>query len=203
MKSGFPELSWERICLQYRRPQFDSWAGKIHWRQKWLHTAVFWPGKFHRLYTPWVAKSWTWLSDFHFTFTYTWKKLQDQAISSVQSLSCVRLFATPWITARKASLSITNSWSSPKLMSIKLLMPSSHLILCCPLLLLPSIFPSLRVLSSESLLYIRWPSIGASASASVLPMNIQNWFPLRLTGLISLLFKGLSKDFSSTTVQKH
>ena len=149
MKSGFPELSWERICLQYRRPQFDSWAGKIHWRQKWLHTAVFWPGKFHRLYTPWVAKSWTWLSDFHFTFTYTWKKLQDQAISSVQSLSCVRLFATPWITARKASLSITNS--------IESVMPSSHLILCCPFLLRPPIPPSIRVSSNESTLRMRWP----------------------------------------------
>ena len=77
--------------------------------------------------------------------------------SSVQSLSCVRFFVTPWIAARPASLSITNSQSSPKLMSIKLVMPSSHLILCRPLLLLPSIPPSIRVFSNESTLRMRWP----------------------------------------------
>ena len=72
-----------------------------------------------------------------------------------------------------------------------------------PFLLLPSIFPSIRVFSNELALHIRWQSIGASASTSVLPMNIQGWSPLRLTGLISLLFKGLSRVFSSTTVRKH
>ena len=77
--------------------------------------------------------------------------------SSVQSLSRVRLFATPWIPARQASLSITNSQSPPKLMSIELVMPSSHLILCCPLLHLLPIFPSIRVFSNESALRIRWP----------------------------------------------
>ena len=77
--------------------------------------------------------------------------------SSVQSLSHVWLFATPWIAARQASLSITNSWSSPKLMSIKLVMPSSHLILCHSLLLLPPIPPSIRVFSNESTLHMRWP----------------------------------------------
>ena len=77
--------------------------------------------------------------------------------SSVQSLSCVRLFVTPWITARQASLSITNSRSSPKLMSVELVMPSDHLILCRPLLLLPSIPPSIRVFSNESTLCMRWP----------------------------------------------
>ena len=78
-------------------------------------------------------------------------------ISSVQSLSRVRLFATPWITAPQASLSITNSQSSLKLMSIESVMPSSHLILCCPLLLLPLILPSIRVFSNESTLHMRWP----------------------------------------------
>ena len=77
--------------------------------------------------------------------------------SSVQSLNCVRLLVTPWTAARQASLSITNSRSSLKLMSIKLVMPSSHLILCHPLLLLPSIFPSIKVFSDESALHIRWP----------------------------------------------
>ena len=79
------------------------------------------------------------------------------SISSVQSLSRVRLFATPRIAACQASLSITNSWSSLKLMSIESVMPSSHLILCHPLLLLPSIFPSMRVFSNESALRMRWP----------------------------------------------
>ena len=77
--------------------------------------------------------------------------------SSVQSLSCVWLFATSWIAAHQASLSITNSWSSPKLMSIESVMPSSHLILCRPLLLLPPIPNSIRVFSNESILHRRWP----------------------------------------------
>ena len=78
-----------------------------------------------------------------------------------------------------------------------------HLILCHPLLLPPSIFPSIRVFSNESLLHIRWPKYGASVSASVLPMNIQDWSPLGWTGCISLQSKGLSRVFSNTTVQKH
>ena len=78
-------------------------------------------------------------------------------ISSVQSLSRVPLFSTPWIAARLASLSITNSWSSLKLMSIESVMPSSHLILCCPLFLLPPIPPSIRAFSNESTLRMRWP----------------------------------------------
>ena len=93
--------------------------------------------------------------------------------SEVRSISCVRLFATPWTAALQASLSITNSQSLLKLKSIESMMPSNHLILCCPLFLLPSIFPSIKVFSNESVLPIVWPSIGASASASVLPMHIQ------------------------------
>ena len=124
-------------------------------------------------------------------------------LSSVQSLSHLQLFATPWTAACQASLSITNSWSVFKLMSVKSVMPSNHLILSRPLSLLPSIFPSIRVFSSESILCIRCQSIGVSASASVLPMNIQGQFPLGLTGLISLQSKGLSSVFSNTTLQKH
>ena len=97
-------------------------------------------------------------------------------LSSVQSLSCVWLFVTPWTTACQASLSITNSQSLLKLMSIKSVRPSTHLILCHPLLLL-SIFSSIRVFSNDSVLRIRWPNIGVSALASVLPMNTQDWFP--------------------------
>ena len=117
----------------------------------------------------------------------------------VQSLSCVLLFATPWTATCRSSLSFTISWSLLKGLSTELVMPSNHLILCCPLILLPSIFLNIRVFSSESALRIRWPSIGASVSASVLPMNIQDWFPLGLTGLISLLSNGLSRVFSNTT----
>ena len=103
--------------------------------------------------------------------------------------------STPGFTA------IINSWSLLKLMSIESVMPSNHLILCRPLLLLPPIFPRIRVFSNESSLHIRWPSIGASAS--VLPINIQDSFPLGLTDLISLLSKRLSRVFSNTTVQKY
>ena len=90
--------------------------------------------------------------------------------SSVQSLSHVRLCATPWTAAHQASLSITNSRSLPKLMSIKSVMPSNHLILCCPLLLPPSIFPSIRVFSNESVLHIKWPKYW-SFSFSISPSN--------------------------------
>ena len=91
-------------------------------------------------------------------------------ISSVQALSRIRLFATPWIAARQASLTITNSQSLLKLMSIESVMPSSHLILCCPLLLLPPIPPSIRVFSNESALAIRWPKY-RSFSFSISPSN--------------------------------
>ena len=90
--------------------------------------------------------------------------------TSVQSLSHVRLFATPWTAAHQASLSITNSWSPPKAMSIESVMPSNHLILCHPLLLLPSIFPSIRVFSNESALCIRWPKYW-SLSFKISPTN--------------------------------
>ena len=103
----------------------------------------------------------------------------------------------PWIAAHQASLSITNSQSLLKLMPIESMMPSSHLTLCRPLLLLPPIPPSIRVPSNESVLHIRWPKYWwVSASASVLPMNIQDWFPLGFTGWISLQSRGLSRVFS-------
>ena len=121
---------------------------------------------------------------------------------SVQSLSSVWLFVTPWSAACQASQSIANSWSLLKLMSIELVISSNHLTLCHPLLL-PSIFPSIRMFSNEPVLRIIGQSIAVSALASVLPMNIQNWFHLGWTGWISLQAKGLSRVFSNTTVQKH
>ena len=122
---------------------------------------------------------------------------------SVQPLSCVRPFVIPWISAHQASLSITSSRSLPKLMSIKLVMPSSHLILYRPLHLLPPTLPNIRVFPSESALCIRWPKYWSSPSASVLPMNTQDWSPLGWTGWVSLKSKGLSRVSSNTTVQKH
>ena len=116
--------------------------------------------------------------------------------------SCLTIW-TPWTAASQASLSITNSKSLLWLMSIKSVMPSNHLILCCPLLLLLSMFPSIRVLSNESALHIRWPKFGVSASTSVIPMNTQGWSPIGWTGWISLQSKGLSRVFSNTTVQKY
>ena len=127
-------------------------------------------------------------------------QLSDEHFSSVQSLNHVWLFATPWTAAHQASVSITNSQSSLKLMSFELVMPTNHLIFCCPLVLLPSVFPSIRVFSNESVLHIRWPKYW-SFSFSIRPSS-------EYSGLISfrmdwLLSKGLSRVFSNTTVQKH
>ena len=130
----------------------------------------------------------------------TWRPSQ---IRSDQLLSHVQLFATPWIAARQASLSITNSWSSLRLTSIQSVTPSSRLILCHPLLLLPPIPPSIRVFSNESTLCMRWPKYW-SFSFSINPSKkSQGWSPLEWTGWISLQSKGLSRVFSNTTVQKH
>ena len=122
---------------------------------------------------------------------------------SVQLLSCAWLFATPWTAACHAFLSITNSQSLLKLMSIKSVMPSYHLIFCRPLLLLPSIFPSIRVFPNESVLHIRWQKYW-SFSFSISPSNeYSGLISLGWNSWISLLFKGLSRVFSQTTVQKH
>ena len=120
----------------------------------------------------------------------------------IQLPSHVQLFLTPWTAACQASLSPAFSWSLPKFMSMESVMSSNHLILCCPLLHLPSISPSIRVFPNELALRISGQSTRASASVSVLPVNIQCSFPLGLTGLISLQSKRLSRIFSNTTVQK-
>ena len=123
--------------------------------------------------------------------------------SSVQSLSCVRLCETPWITASQASLSITNSQSSLRFTSIESVMPSSHLILCHSLLLLPPIPPIIRVFSSESTLCMRWPKYW-SFSFSIIPSKrIPGLISFRMDWLDLLAVQGLSRVFSNTTVQKH
>ena len=122
--------------------------------------------------------------------------------SSVQSLSLVLTLCEPWTVARQASLSITNSWSLLKLMSIKSVMPSSHLILYRPLLLLPSVCPSIRVFSNESVLCILWPKYW-SFSFKISSSNKYSGLISFRTGLISLQSKGLPRVFSNTTGQKH
>ena len=125
--------------------------------------------------------------------------------SSVQFSSVVQSCLTlcnPMNCSMQASLSITNSWSLLKLMSIELVMPSNRLILCCPLLP-PQSFPASRSFPVSQFFTSGGQHIGVSASASVLPVNTQYWFPLGWTGWISLLFKGLSRVFSNTAVQKH
>ena len=122
---------------------------------------------------------------------------------SVQSLSHVWLLVTPWIAACQASLPITNSWSLLKLMSIESMMPSNHLILCRPFSSCPQSLPASGSFLMSQLFTWGGQSTGVSASASVLPMNTQDWSPWGWTGWISLQSKWLSRVFSNTRVQKH
>ena len=125
------------------------------------------------------------------------------SFSSVRLLSHVQLLATPWIAARQASLSITNSRSSPRLTSIESVMPSSHLILCRPLHLPPSIFPSIRVFFNESVLCIRWPKY-CSFSFSISPSNeYSGLISFRIDWFDFLAVQGTLKSLSNPTVQKH
>ena len=130
--------------------------------------------------------------------------MDGEIFSSVQSLSHVRLFATPWTAAHQACLSITNSWSPPKPMSTESVMPSNHLILCRPLLLLPSIFPSVRVFSNESALRTRWPKYW-SFSFNISPSNEHpGLISFRMDWLDLLAVQGTLKSLlSSYTVQRH
>ena len=124
-------------------------------------------------------------------------------VSSIQLLSCVRLFATPWTAARQASLSITKSQSLFKIMFIELVMPSNNFILCDPLLLLPSIFCSIRVFSSESVLHIRWPKYW-SFSFNISPSNeYSGLISFRIEWFDLLAVQGTLRVFCNITVQKH
>ena len=138
-----------------------------------------------------------WLHFWHYETEIRWHYV------SVQLLNCVQLFANPWTAACQTSLSITKSWSLLKLMCINSMMPSNHLILCHPLLFLPSIIPSNRDFSKVSVLHIRWPKYW-SFSFSISPSNeYSGLISLGWTGLISLLSKGFSRVFCNTVVQKH
>ena len=138
-----------------------------------------------------------------FGYGLTSKPVVSLILSSVQLLSRVRLFATSWTAARQASLSITNSRSLLKLMSTESVMPSNHFIPVIPFASRLQSFPESGSIPVSQFFASGGQSIGVSASASVLPMNIQDWFPLELTGMISLQSNGLSRVFSNITVQKH
>ena len=144
---------------------------------------------------PTMLTTWPWMVAFIV-------KKKNTFLSSLQSLSCVWLFATLWTAAHQASLSITNSQSILRFMSIESVMQSNHLIFCHPLLLL-SIIPSIRSFQMSQLFISGGQSIGVSALASILPMNIQDWFSLGWIGWISSQSKGLSRVFPNTTVQQH
>ena len=150
---------------------------------------------------------------YFFNITYkTWDKnvpvwlakLFYQIVVAVQSLSCVRFFVIPWTAPCQAFLSSIISQSLIKFMSIELVILSNHLILCCAHFPFhPQSFPASGSFPVSHLFTSDDQSIGASASASVFPVNIQSWFPLGVTGWVSLLSKGLSRVFSNTTVKKH
>ena len=123
--------------------------------------------------------------------------------SSIQSYSSVQLFLTPCTAAHQASQSIANSWSLPKLMAIESVMPSNHLILCHPLLLLPSIFPNIRAFSNESVLLIRWPKYWSFSFNISSSREYSGLISLGWTGWISMQSKRLSRVFYNTTVQNY
>ena len=149
-----------------------------------------------------VTKSWTRLRDFHFPLSLTFDLDAFFIPESVQSLRYVQFFATPWTPAHQASLSITNSQSLLKLMSIKLVMTSNNLILYCPLLLPSSIFPSIRVFSNESVLHITWPKYW-SFSFNISPSNVLSGLISFRTDCMDLLAVQLTLKSLQHQVQKH
>ena len=186
--------------LQYGRPGFNPWIGKIPWRREWLRTPVFWPEEFHRQrslagYSPWGHKQSDTTERFSLCATYYSRSYEVHIqFSSVQLLSHVRLFATPWIAACQASLSITNSQNSLRLTSIESVRPSSHLILGRPLLFLPPIPPSIRVFCNESTLRMRWPKYW-SLSFSIIPSKeIPGLISFRMDWLDLLAVQGTLKS---------
>ena len=148
--------------------------------------------------TPWTV---AYQASLYLTISLEQRHFQNVVL--LQSLSHVRLFVTPWTAAYQSCLSITISQSLLKFMSIESVMLSNHLILCCPLLLLPSVFPSIRVFPSKSALCIRWPK-DWSFSFSISPSNEYSWLlSFRIDWLDLLAVQGTFRVFSNTTVQKH
>ena len=153
----------------------------------------------HFYYNPGFIKHQHWIFCWNFLYYYGIKYIFNSFVVVVQWLSCVQLFATPWTAAHQAPLSFTVSGNLLTFMSIESVIPSNHLILCCPLLL-PSICPSIRVFSNELALLIRWPNYW-SFSFSISPfIEYSELISFRMEDWISLHSKGLSRVFSNTTV---
>ena len=169
--SGLPKWITAKNLPAMQRTWVWSLCQEDFLKKEWQSIPIFLPGKFYGQRSLWATIQ----------------------FSSVQSLTHVRLFATPWTAAHQASLSITNTWSLLKLMSIESMMSSNHLILCRPLLLPPSIFPSIRVFSNESFAS-GGQSIGFSPSASVLPVNVLDWISFRMDWLDLLAVQGSLKS---------
>jgi len=146
-------------------------------------------------------REWVWKFSYSCNFVEHFQKVRCFVAIVFQSVSHIRLFVTPWTAAHQSPLSFTISRSWLKFMSIELVTLANHLILCWLLLLLPSIFPASGSFPVSHLFASGGQSIGTSAS--VLPVNIQGWFPSGLTGLITFQSKGLSRVFSSSTIWKH
>ena len=198
---------------------WDGWiASPTWWTWVWVNFGSWWwtgrPGMLRFMGSQRVGHDWAtvlnltelkklssklkaWISSVHHELVFN-----NFSTLSVQ-FTHVWLFATPWIAACQASLSITNSQSSLRLPSIESMMPSSHLILCCPFSSCRQSLPASESFPMSQLFAWGGQSTGVSASTSVLPMNTQDWSPLGWTGWISLQSKGLARVFSNTTVQKH
>jgi len=185
------------ICEIYHQSRFDTWDRMLRADALGWPWGMGWGGKWEGG-LGWGTHVYPWLIHVN-----VWQNLPQYCKVSHWVARHVWLFATPWTTAHQASLSITNSWSPPKPMSIESVMPSNHLILCCPLLLLPQSLPASGSFQMSQLFISGCQSIGVLVSASVLSMNTQDWFPLGWTGWTSLQSKGLSRVFSNTTVQQH
>ena len=185
---------WENAMSKAYLSQWLCWGSVT---QAFVHHCIF-QGLVSQLFLlQWKINSWCHITYREKPSKFTWE------CCSVQLLSHVWLFATPWTAARQASLSITNYWSLLKLMSIELVIPSNYLILCHPLLLMPSVFPSIRVFSNKSVLHIRWPKYW-SFSFSIIPSNEHpGLISFRMDWLDLLAVHGFSRVFSNTTVQKH
>ena len=198
-------LAWRSACATNNLSPSGAWSS--HFQGGESRLAV---GREPQLLTKWKAP-WSCLTEWSQrkqdgSCRFSWPNFlsfRASYISSIQLLSHFQLFATPWTATHQASLSITNSCSLLKLMSIKSVMPSNHLILVVPTSSCLQSFPASGSFHVSQFFALGGQSIGVSASASVLPMTIQDWFPLGWTSWISLQSKGLSWVFSNTTVQKH
>ena len=196
-------LPWTRHSLNTYNEQCKTWA--------LLYSGQLKRGSYTQRLTVWLQTLLKY-GDLSFPSSQQFQPSHPDNCSNIvyrpfSLFNCVQLFVIPWTAARQTSLSITNSRSLLKIMSIELVMLSNHLTLCRPLLLLPSIISSIRIFSNESVLGIRWPKYWSFSFSTSLfteySIQIKYWFPLGWAGWISLLSKGLSRIFSSSTICRH